>query len=302
MTGNGLKFSVVIPVWNRTEELERAINSVLGQTYDDWEVLVVDDRSDNFAEIKAIVDRFNNSKIRLLRLPEHINAAAARNLGVKESTGDWIAFLDSDDYFERRKLEVVKAEIEKSKGCEKEIYYSKFTTNQTVFPKRGICPEESVSDYLFVHGGFIGTPGIVIKRIDAINNLFNESCKKHQDYEFLLRLESSGFVLRYIEQPLWIRSFRESDHNVGAVYSPEYSIQWLEEHRLYMSDRSVDGFVYSHILNRMLIQKRSVRFKTICKIFMSTSTSARLTFQLISTLLPFAVFNKIKHFFITVNK
>jgi glycosyltransferase involved in cell wall biosynthesis len=85
---------VVIPTWNRAELIRRAVDSVLAQTFADFEIIVVDDGSDDGtpAELKRITD----PRVRLLRL-DHEGVSAARNAGVRAATGAYVAFLDSDD-------------------------------------------------------------------------------------------------------------------------------------------------------------------------------------------------------------
>lgn len=95
--------SVILPTYNRAHLLERAIQSVLDQTYPDFEIIVVDDASiDNTVNIiKGII----NERIRYIRHEKNKGAAAARNTGIKLAKGKYIAFQDSDDEWLRDKLE-----------------------------------------------------------------------------------------------------------------------------------------------------------------------------------------------------
>ena len=98
-----LRFSVVVPVHNKGPHVRRAINSVLNQTLQDFELLVVNDAStDNtFAEIQRICDH----RLRLLsRAEPGPGGYAARNLGIRESEGIWVAFLDADDEWKTEHL------------------------------------------------------------------------------------------------------------------------------------------------------------------------------------------------------
>ncbi len=85
--------SVVIPTFNRSALVTRAINSVLSQTYPPSEIIVVDDGSTD--DTPAVIQRFGE-RVRYLR-QERGGASKARNYGVAEAASDWIAFLDSDD-------------------------------------------------------------------------------------------------------------------------------------------------------------------------------------------------------------
>jgi len=97
------KVSVIIPVHNNEEYILECINSVIYQTYKNLEIIIVDDKStDNSVNlIKSIKDK----RIKLIELKENSGAAIARNKGIEVSTGDYICFLDSDDYWYKEKIE-----------------------------------------------------------------------------------------------------------------------------------------------------------------------------------------------------
>lgn len=97
--------SVVIPAYNRGKLIERAVESVLAQTYQDFEVIIVDDGStDNTSSVvTALVEQ--DQRIRCCHHQTNQGAQAARNTGIRSAQGEWIAFLDSDDEWLNRKLE-----------------------------------------------------------------------------------------------------------------------------------------------------------------------------------------------------
>ncbi|HSK41613.1 MAG TPA: glycosyltransferase family A protein [Arenibaculum sp.] len=94
--------SVVIPVFNRPEQLSDALSSVLAQSFRDYEVIVVDDGSTN--DCSRAIKPYLGSNVRAIYLPENRGAAAARNVGVAQARGEYIAFLDSDDAWYPHKL------------------------------------------------------------------------------------------------------------------------------------------------------------------------------------------------------
>ena len=101
--GNRLKISVIIPAYNAERYIATAIKSCLSQTYAPHEIIVVDDGStDGTAEVAESFP----SPVRVIRLSENMGASVARNRGVQASTGDWLAFLDADDWFLPEKLEL----------------------------------------------------------------------------------------------------------------------------------------------------------------------------------------------------
>lgn len=100
------KVSIIVPVYNVEKFIEETINSVRSQTYTDWELLLVlDGCTDNTeAVIQAYCEKVQDERIRLIRQPHNMGAAQARNRGVKEATGRYIAYLDSDDLWRKDKL------------------------------------------------------------------------------------------------------------------------------------------------------------------------------------------------------
>lgn len=95
--------SVVIPAYNRAKTISYCLDSVLAQTVSPLEVIVVDDCSTD--ETVKIVNGYNNPKIKCIKLERNSGAQAARNRGIKEAKGDWVAFQDSDDEWRPNKLE-----------------------------------------------------------------------------------------------------------------------------------------------------------------------------------------------------
>ncbi|MCG9893347.1 MAG: glycosyltransferase family 2 protein [Thermosynechococcaceae cyanobacterium MS004] len=101
------KVSIVIPCYNAMRYLPETVRSVLAQTYEDYEVLIIDDGSTEYSEAGTLEDwvqALDHPKIRLIR-QENLGLAGARNTGIRQSAGDYIALLDADDLWHPTKLE-----------------------------------------------------------------------------------------------------------------------------------------------------------------------------------------------------
>ena len=97
------KVSIITPSYNTARFIEETINSVLNQTYTDWELIIVDDCSkDNTDEVVA---KYTDDRIIYIKNEKNSGAAVSRNRALREATGRWIAFLDSDDLWEKDKLQ-----------------------------------------------------------------------------------------------------------------------------------------------------------------------------------------------------
>ena len=108
MLGNPLFFSVVIPTYNRGKVLRHAIQSVIQQTFENWELIIVDDGSED--DTKSLVSTITDNRIKYL-YQQNKGRSAARNLGIEKAFGEYIAFLDSDDQYAENYLELIFEEI-----------------------------------------------------------------------------------------------------------------------------------------------------------------------------------------------
>lgn len=95
--------SIIMPSYNTAAYIKESIESVIGQTYTNWELIIVDDCSGD--DTDEVVAQFNDERIRYLKNEKNSGAAVSRNRALKEARGRWIAFLDSDDLWYPQKLE-----------------------------------------------------------------------------------------------------------------------------------------------------------------------------------------------------
>lgn len=97
--------SVIIPAYNCAAYLERSVQSVLNQSWNDWELIIVDDQSLDVTLLTAIEWGRSDARIRILQTAANSGPGAARNIGLQSAHGQWIAILDSDDWWDPRRLE-----------------------------------------------------------------------------------------------------------------------------------------------------------------------------------------------------
>ena len=102
-------FSIILPTYNREKKIVNAINSVLNQTYKNWELIIIDNKSTD--NTKKIVDQFKNSNFFFYELDNNGIIAKSRNHGISKARGEYICFLDSDDWWESNKLQKVYRSI-----------------------------------------------------------------------------------------------------------------------------------------------------------------------------------------------
>lgn len=97
--------SIIVPLYNKAATIERCIKSVLAQTYDDWELLIIDDGSTDASS--EIVDKYSGNEKIHYHYKKNGGVSSARNLGIKLAKGEWITYIDADDYFLPEALQIL---------------------------------------------------------------------------------------------------------------------------------------------------------------------------------------------------
>lgn len=97
--------SIIVPLYNKAATIERCIKSVLAQTYNDWELLIIDDGSTD--DSSKIVERYSDNKKIHYHYKKNGGVSSARNLGIKLAKGEWITYIDADDYFLPEALQIL---------------------------------------------------------------------------------------------------------------------------------------------------------------------------------------------------
>lgn len=194
--------SVVIPLYNRENTIQRAVDSILNQTYINIEVLVVDDGSTDVS-VKMLEKYQNDKRVKIFLQGTNKGANAARNRGIQEAEGEYIAFQDSDDVWLSDKLE------KQIKRMESENFYVSFCAFKRHYSK-GVQIIPDISQRLsgkevkekLKTGNIIGTPTLVVhKDVIAKVGMFDEDMPRLQDYEFVIRA-AKKFEVCYINEPL----------------------------------------------------------------------------------------------------
>lgn len=178
--------SVIIPVYNRPELLKATIKSVIEQTYSNWEIVVVDDGSET--EILPVIEKLGDQRISYHKL-EHTNANVARNFGITQSKGDYIAMLDADDLWMENHLKDCLERLFESNTDglygSLMIRYKKDDIRTEMV--REINPEESMIDYLLCVKWGAQTSTLFMTADSAKKIRWNPELNRHQDYDFVVR-------------------------------------------------------------------------------------------------------------------
>lgn len=196
------KVSIIIPVHNCAEYLVQSVDSVLNQSFEDFELIVIDDGSTDSTE--DVIKRYSKeNRIRYIRYSQQKGLSHARNQGVKHSRGDIVAFLDGDDMFYKYKLDrQIKVFSQNKKNL---ISY----TNEVYFrddQSKGIMSTRyhfSGDIFYFIKKcNFIHISTVMARRELMLQYMFDENLPSHEDWELFLRIAYSGIWFCYMHEPL----------------------------------------------------------------------------------------------------
>jgi glycosyltransferase involved in cell wall biosynthesis len=252
-------FSVIIPVFNRKDLLEKALVSVFAQTFRSFEVIVIDDNStDGTLEW---LQQLQHDKIRILSNSKTKGACGARNTGIENAKGEWVAFLDSDDWWETTKLEVVVKNILSNKDFGvfySACYYVSEKGDLNPIPTLGITG--NLTKHLGRMNPVRGFSSVVVKKhLLTLVGGFDEEIIARQDVDLYFMLsEHSDFY--FIPNLLVYINFGNKDKISYNNY--KRLIGWLTVYKKHKSNINLHDRFYHHkrISNLAWHQKRFFLF------------------------------------------
>jgi len=252
--------SVIIPAYNRASTIPRAINSVLVQTFYDFEIIVVDDGSTD--QTREVVQQIGDARIRMIRHARNQGAAEARNTGMKTARGKYIALLDSDDEWLLDKLEIqldafVRA-AEDQKAC--------YTTYERIYQRFGnqICIPKSIDRKKLFLGCDVAPSSLLFERsvLDKIGYM-DTSFIRYEDWDWLLRY-CAEYRLLSVERPLTriyytperssmdveasaykiVSKYSDELRQFGAYRNIVISRRWMEVARYYAQEHNLEKIAH----------------------------------------------------------
>lgn len=196
--------SCIIPSYKRSDTLKRAINSVLAQTYENLEVVVVDDNipGDEYSiALQEIVKTYEDKRVWLVTQKVHINGAVARNVGVKASMGEYVAFLDDDDEWMpdkiERQLQIIRSDPGLS-GVGGGVTLWQNNKEISCLPKRKISERNLLFKILIREVGLATSSFLCKKKAFVEMGGFDPSLKRSQDLQLF-----TDFLFRFRIYPIW---------------------------------------------------------------------------------------------------
>ena len=201
-----VKFSVIIPTYNQCLYLKKAVKSVLNQTYKNYEIIIID----NFSKDKTeeLIKEFKTSKIIYKKFNNNGVIGSSRNYGINLAKGNWIAFLDSDDWWHKKKLEIIFKNIKENTDyvvfCSSELIVNETNNKNKVWVYGPF--KKNFYSHLLLKGNCISTSASVVsKKFIKSKNIFFSTKKKIvtvEDYDFFLKIAYKKGKFKFIKNVL----------------------------------------------------------------------------------------------------
>jgi len=249
------KVSVIIPCYNAEDFIKEAIESVLAQSFQDFEILVVDNNSKDNS--KAIIESFTNKRVKYLR-QEIQGEAAARNKGIEEASGEYIAFLDADDLWKANKLEehikVHDANPDYGLSYSNCDYMLKDDGTLHTMIRLGFT---GTVYYNLLAENFIITPSSVVVKKSVLDEVggFNNTYINGTDYDMWLRIAKKHKVI-FIKEPLSI--YRQHD---GQITHNTDTKRIIENNKTIIRSNLVNHFDFFEDVKITELKGQKIKYK-----------------------------------------
>jgi glycosyltransferase involved in cell wall biosynthesis len=257
--------SVIMNCYNSDEFLREAIESVLTQTYKNFEIIFWDNQSTDSSA--KIIKSYDDERVKYFYAPKFTLLGEARNLAIENTNGEWIAFLDCDDIWDIKKLEISFSELNNYKKREAvSLLYSQsyiIDKNNSVTSKSQKILSGDIHDYLLKDGDFIIFSSIIVKK-DRLNKIgkINENLNYCEDYELLLKI-SKNYEAIGIEK--YLTSYRMHNNNITSTKIFENNIEVVNMLNDYIKKNNLSLTLKYHIYMNNSYRIGSVFIKLLLK-------------------------------------
>jgi len=242
---------IIMPNYNKDQFLKEAIDSVVNQKYNNWKLIIIDGASkDNSKKILGEFEKkFNN--INIIYLLKRKNTAFARNLGIRLSKAEYIAFLDSDDYWSENKL---SEQINFMKKFNYDFTYTDYVpfflkNHKKIFKKRVIAPDYFTYDQ-FIYNTSIATSSMVIKT-STIGKIKCPNVKILEDYPFKCKILKTKSLANKLKQDLMF--YRISENSLQS--NKLRNVYWL----WYINKKYIKLSLLENIMSILMITISSIK-------------------------------------------
>lgn len=273
------KISIIIPVYNKGKYVRKAIESILSQTFTDWELIIVDDGSTD-SSYSICLEYTNDKRVKVYHM-KNGGVSRARNKGLDYAQGEYVTFIDSDDYISEDYLEkLYHPGYEMIIGGLTKVNY-KGEVMTTVLPS--LCGEKKITEMAVdfykeqIHTGIYGFVSSKLIRRNVIEEKhlrFDERIKLAEDYDFYLK------IYQVVDKAFFIH------------YAGYYYLQGTENSAIVLKDDKVDFFIQAEIQQKtkQFLEKLGCFGKEEEEIYINRLTGYVYTILLVNSRLSYGDF------------
>jgi len=250
-------FSIIIPTYNHAHLIHKCLTSLIEQSQSDWEAIVINNYS--LDDTLSVIENIGDQRIKVINFHNNGIIAASRNQGILKSRGEWLCFLDSDDFWYPEKLDKVSQYLDNNDL----IYHDLDMFNKNGFIKGKKCKGRKLTKPLYsdllMHGNPIATSSVVVRRkiIEQVSGFIEE--KKLiavEDYDLWLRVSKVTERFCYIPESL------------GAYWSgggniTEVSVRQIKRKRavLFKHLKNIDKKLKHHVIRSLFYERGRIYHK-----------------------------------------
>lgn len=299
--------SVIIPTYKRSDFLKRALESVFNQTYNDWEILIIDDNNPQ-SEFRKDTEEFmreyvNNPKVKYIKHKENLGGALARNTGIKHASGEYIAFLDDDDEFLPTKLEKQVEMFQSSTFKNLGLVYclSKKVDHNGKLISKSIVKEKGNAIKYHLLRNITPCPSILVRKsvLEEVKGF--RKLIMGQEYDLTLRILAKGYEVDFVDEILVVFHI----HNEERISTDLKKIEGLkklyelkEQHFHLLTKKEKSKVINLYYLNvfqtYMMMRKRRNAAKFLIKAIKQDILNIKNYMELLSFLIGYRNVLKLK--------
>lgn len=280
--------SVIIPTYNREQFIIEALQSVLNQSYERLEVIIVDDGSTD--KTVEIIKKMSDPRIKILVNEKNEGACFSRNRGVIEAKGNYIAFQDSDDIWEKNKLEICLDYLKKENA---DVVFSSYVLNDNI-----IVPSYNLNNFKnkvkqVLIKNCISTQTIVGKKNVFLDEQFDVNMPRYQDFDLSVRLLSK-YKVYYVDQPL-VKVYQQEDSITKQSLKGVFALErMLSKYKLMIvSDKDLASNFYSNLgvhyekagINGKEYFRKSLKYKFNMKVLVRYILSSLMLYAFVDSII-----------------
>mgnify|MGYP006076248351 FL=1 len=244
--------SIITPSYNSSKFIDDCVQSILSQTYSNWELLIVDDCSlDNSKNIISVLSNIDE-RIKTIFLERNVGAAEARNIAIRKAKGKYIAFLDSDDLWDSHKLEKQLSFMKKNDIAFSYSTYQFISENGKDLSNMVVAPKK-MTYHSYLKNTIIGCLTVIIDR-EKTGSFEMINIRSSHDMALWLLIMKRGFSAYGLDENLAkyrVVSSSNTANKINAAYDVWYVYRKVEKLNFFYSTFCFIGYIFNAIRKRL---------------------------------------------------